>query len=77
MGGEGARRGRIRVTFNGLRRLVALDVDSRFLFLLSSNFNGGGNNDGSARGGSARSAVRVILAEELNAEERQPRLPWK
>ena len=60
------------MTFNGLQRLVAVDVDSRFLFSLSSNSDGGGNDNGSARDGLA-----VISAEELNAEERQPRLPWK
>ena len=77
VGGEGAKRGGVRVTFNGLRRLVVVDVDSRFLFLSSSNSDGGGNDHGLARGGSARGAVGVISAEELNAEERQPRLPWK
>ncbi len=77
VGREGARRGGVRVTFNGLWRLVAVDVDAKFLFLLSSNSNGGGNDDGLARGGSARGAVGVILAKELNAEERHPRLSWK
>ena len=65
------------MTFNGLRRLVAVDVDSRFLFSSSSNSDSGGNDDRLARGGSACGAVGVISAEELNAEERQPRLPWK
>ena len=55
-GGEGARRGGVRVTFNGLRRPVAVDVDPRFLFSSSSlpNVNGGGVDGG------------VISAEELN-----------
>jgi hypothetical protein len=72
VGGEGAKRGGVRVTFNGLRRLVVVDMDSRFLFSLSSNSNGGGNDDGSAHGRLARGAVGVISAKELNAEERQP-----
>ena len=77
LGREGARRGGVRVTFKGLRRLVAVDVGSRVLFLSLSNSDGGGNDDGSACGGSTSGAVGVISAEELNAEERQPRLPWK
>ena len=67
-GGEATRRGGVRVTFNGLRRPVAVDVDPRFLFLSSSssssssNVNGGGVNGG----GSARGSGGVISAEELN-----------
>ena len=72
IGGEGARRGGVRVTFKGLWRSLAVNVDARFLFSLSSNSNGGGNDDKLAHGGSARGAVGVISAKELNVEERQP-----
>jgi DNA-binding protein YbaB len=65
IGGDGGRRGGVKVTFNGHQRPVSVEVDPRFLFSSpsSSGVGGGGGGDAS---NAARGAGGVTSAEVLS-----------
>ncbi len=65
MGGDGGRRGGVKVTFNGHQLPVSVEVDPRFLFSSPSPSSGVGGGGGGDASNAARGAGGVISVEEL------------